>query len=211
MWRNVLYHGTVIGPCRRIPAMPFRLPSAAVLTLALLAGPVPVSARPANNFSDWATIYNARFGFQIAYPADILRPAQSPPGDDGRVLVSADGKVRMIVATFDNAENLTLSAYRDFLLADIYAGTRLDYQAVKTRWFVISGTKGSQTFYERVTFSCGGRMINSWAIRYPTAERGLYDRVVEKIAHTYSVGAGAGGRCGDDDPARDLRTRRLTQ
>jgi hypothetical protein len=154
------------------------------------------------NFTDWATIYNTRFGFQVAYPSAILLPVASPEGNDGRVLRSADGKARMIVATFDNTENLSLTAYRSFLLSDIYNGTELDYQPLKPRWFVLSGVKGDQIFYERVTFSCGGRLINSWALTYPAAERKLYDRVVERIAKTYSVGAGADGSCGDGDPVR---------
>lgn len=157
--------------------------------------------RPAN-FTDWATITNTRFGFQIAYPSAILLPVESPEGNDGRVLRSADGKARMIVATFDNAENLSLTAYRSFLLSDIYHGTELDYQPLKPRWFVLSGVKGDQIFYERVTFSCGGRLINSWALTYPAAQRALYDRVVERIAKTYSVGAGRDGSCGDGDPVR---------
>jgi hypothetical protein len=153
-------------------------------------------------FQDWATIHNERFGFQIAYPADILFPTRSPAGNDGRVLKSSDGKAKMLVATFDNAENLSLTAYRNFLLSDIYAKARLDYQPLKARWFVLSGVRGNETFYERVTFSCGGRLINSWAIVYPTAQSQLYNRVVEAVAGTFTVGAGADGTCGEREPPR---------
>jgi hypothetical protein len=162
---------------------------------------LPAAART-RTFSDWATIYNQRFGFQIAYPADILFPTKTPSGNDGRVLQSADGKAKMLVATFENTENLSLQAYRDFLLSDIYANTKLNYQPVKPRWFVLSGVRGEQTFYERVTFSCGGRLINSWALLYPTAQRHLYDRVVEAVARTYSAGAGSDGQCGENEPAK---------
>ena len=174
---------------------------AAGLSLALLADPAAARQRTAAataSFTDWATIHNTRFGFQIAYPSDILFPAKTPSGNDGRVLQSADGKAKMLVATFDNAEGLSLAAYREFLLSDIYANTKLDYQPFKPRWFVLSGVRGDQTFYERVTFSCGGKQINSWAMLYPTSERRLYNRVVEAIAKTYSVGAGTDGNCGDN-------------
>ncbi len=164
-----------------------------------------VSATDAVAFSDWATIHNKRFGFSIAYPANILFPAPTPSGQDGRVLQSKDGRAKMLVATFENGENLSLSGYRDFLLSDIYAGTKLDYAPQKARWFVLSGVRGDQMFYERVTFSCGGKLINSWAMLYPTAERKLYDKVVEAIARTYTAGSGADGQCGDlnagDEPA----------
>ena len=161
------------------------------------AGPTEAGS---NRFSDWATIQNKTFGFQIAYPANILFPAETPTGQDGRVLKSADGRAKLLVATFENSENQTLDAYRAFLLSDIYANTNIDYAPRKQRWFVLSGSRGDETFYERVTFSCGGRLINSWAMLYPTAERRLYDRVLEAVSRTYTAGSGADGNCGEDGP-----------
>lgn len=153
------------------------------------------SAGVAGRLSDWATIQNKRYGFQIAYPVNVLFPAPTPSGEDGRVLKSADGQAKMLVATFDNTENLSLGAYRKFLLTDIYANTRLDYAPQKERWFVLSGTRGAETFYERVTFTCGGALINSWAMVYPTSRKAFYDTLVEAVARTYTPGSGAGGNC----------------
>jgi hypothetical protein len=59
---------------------------------------------------------------------------------------------------------------------------------MRGRWFVISGTIGDREFYERVSFTCGGRLINSWAMIYPYAERDFYNRVVEAVARSYSPG-----------------------
>ena len=175
----------------------------AVLTvLALTAIPAPAAFAKSLRSSEWATITNKRFGFQIAYPSDILFPIDTPSGNaDGRVLQSADGRAKLLVATFENADNLSLDAYRDFLLSGNYANTNIDYAPQKARWFVLSGVKGDQTFYERVTFSCGGRLINSWAMLYPTAQKRLYDRILEAVSRTYTAGAGADGNCGGDDPA----------
>jgi hypothetical protein len=63
---------------------------------------------------------------------------------------------------------------------------------------VLSGTLGDHEFYERVSFTCGGRLINSWAMVYPVApaaENRVYDRIVEAIARTYTPGAGRSGNC----------------
>lgn len=157
-------------------------------------------------FSDWATIQNKRFGFQIAYPANILFPVKSPSGDDGRVLKSKDGRATMIVATFENNEGQTLDTYRQFLLNKIYPNAKIDYGPRKQRWFVISGAQNSETFYERITFSCGGQLINSWAIRYPTSEHRLYDRVVDAISKTYTAGSGPDGTCSKQTARRRVRT-----
>lgn len=177
------------------------------LMAALAAIPYAASAQ-SNQFSDWATIQNKRFGFQIAYPANIFFPAPTPSGNDGRVLKSKDGQAKLLVATFENSENLSLDGYRTFLLSDIYANTNLDYTPQKQRWFVLSGTRGDETFYERVTFSCGGKLINSWAMLYPTAQKRLYDRVVEAVSKTYTAGSGADGSCSDlDKPSETQRDR----
>lgn len=187
-----------------VKAMPVTLPRRVKLARCLLGLTMFAAAAPAlaknETLSDWATIHNKRFGFSIAYPFNILFPAPTPSGQDGRILQSKDGRAKLLVATFENAENLTLDAYREFLLSDVYAGTRLDYAPQKTRWFVLSGVRGDETFYERVTFSCGGKLINSWAMLYPTAERRFYDRVLEAISRTYSAGSGADGQCGDTVP-----------
>jgi len=171
------------------------------IATALLA--LASSAAIAGRLSDWATINHKRFGFQIAYPANLLFPVPTPTGEDGRVLKSADGQAKMLVATFENTEDLSLETYRQFLLTDVYANTTLDYTPQKPRWFVLSGTRGKETFYERVTFSCGGKLINSWAMVYPTAQKSLYDRVVEAVAKTYTAGSGADGNCGGFAAAPD--------
>jgi hypothetical protein len=184
-----------------------------VLSLALAAavvatfGTVQPAAAQKVRFNEWATIHNKRFGFQIAYPSEILFPIDTPSGADGRVMQSADGRAKLLVATFENADNLTIDAYREFLLSGNYAGADIDYDRQKPRWFVLSGTKGDKTFYERVTFSCGGKLINSWAMLYPTAEKKFYDRVLEAVSKTYTAGAGTDGSCAidasiaDDQPA----------
>jgi hypothetical protein len=148
-------------------------------------------------FADWATINNPRLGFSIAYPTDVFVPIDAPTGVEGRVLQSADGKAKLLVATFENTDKLTLGAYRDYLLSTTYAEAKIDYGPVKQKWFVLSGTRGDTMIYERVTLTCGGALINSWAMVYPTAERKFYDRVVEAVARTYTAGAGPNGSCRD--------------
>jgi hypothetical protein len=46
---------------------------------------------------------------------------------------------------------------------------------------VLSGTIGDKEFYERVGFTCGGRLINSWAMSYPKAVNSFYDRVLQAV------------------------------
>jgi hypothetical protein len=99
------------------------------------------------------------------------------------------------MGAFPNEENMTLDAYRSFLIERNYAEAQIDYAPVRQRWFVLSGTRGDTVFYERVTFICGGRYISSWAMLYPKSEQARYDRVVERVARSYAAGGGAGPEC----------------
>ncbi len=146
-------------------------------------------------FGEWTKIESERYGFLMAYPGSVFTPREGASGDEGHVLVSRDGSARLLVAAFENEAETTLEEYRQQLLEENYKGAELDYAPIKRRGFIISGTQGSMHFYERVSFTCGGRLINSWALLYPVTERGFYDRVVEAIARTYTPGAGRTGEC----------------
>jgi hypothetical protein len=165
--------------------------AAAVACAPLVAG--PVVARP--RLDSWATVINERHGFAIAYPVDVFEQKEAPKTDEGGVFISKDGKAKLLVGAFENAEHQSLEDYRQFLISDQYAGAKIDYAPVKDRWFVLSGERNDETFYERVSFTCGGKLINSWAMLYPTSERKTYDRVVEAVARTYTPGAGRTGFC----------------
>ena len=165
----------------------------ALVTGAVMIGTTAAAAGP--NLNDWATLKNERHGFAIAYPVDVFEQKSAPKTDEGRVLQSKDGKAKLLVGAFDNADNNCLEEYRQFLLNEQYAGADIDYAPVRNRWFVLSGTQNGQIFYQRVSFTCGGKLINSWAMLYPEGERKLYDRVVEAVARTYTPGAGRTGAC----------------
>jgi hypothetical protein len=132
----------------------------------------------------------------IAYPGSIFAPDTTrPQGDSGHVLVSHDGRARLLVGTFENDTNASLEEYRRQLIDENWPDAEIEYAPIRGRWFVLSGTQDDRHFYYRVSFTCGGRLINSWALIYPAAERRLYDRVVEKVARSYTPGAGRTGSC----------------
>jgi hypothetical protein len=55
----------------------------------------------------------------------------------------------------------------------------------------LSGEGNGKTFYEKVIFSCNGRVINSFAMIYPTAQSVLFDRVVEGVEKSFRAGLGS--------------------
>ena len=102
---------------------------------------------------------------------------------------------RLLIGAFGNDERLSLRAYRQYLLERNYPGASIDYAPVRKNWFVLSGERDGVMFYERVSFTCGGRLITSWAMFYPVAERRFYDRVVEEVAPTFTPGSGGVDDC----------------
>jgi hypothetical protein len=169
-----------------------------LLVAAALVSLATAGANAADWRRDWATLRNERHGFLIAYPVEIFAQKDAPVTDEGRVLYSPDGNARLMVGAFANEGGLSLREYRDFLMHEQYRGAEIEYAPVRKHWFVISGTIAGQEFYERVSFTCGGQLINSWAMVYPahpSKQNRFYDRVVSAIARTYSPGAGATGNC----------------
>ncbi len=139
-----------------------------------------------------ATYRNQLYGFSISYPTSQFTP-QEPLAAEGRVWVSPDGSARLLAGGLPNEDGLNLREYRELVLRQSYQGAAVDYAPVRDNWFVLSGIRDGMIFYERVTFTCGGRIINSWALLYPQTERRRYDRVVEQVARSYRPGA---GNCG---------------
>lgn len=166
-----------------------------LLAAAIIFTPLTAMAVDGQGGDGRATYRNSRFGFEFSYPSGLLIPEPGPGNDAGRVFRSRDGRAKLLAAAGDNAGNDTLEAYRRFLITESYRGARLDYAPVRPNWFVLSGTRGDEMFYERVTFACGGRLIYGWQLTYPVAERAIYDRVVEAIHRSYRAGQGEDGTC----------------
>jgi|RhiMethySRZTD1v2_1073278.scaffolds.fasta_scaffold25073_8 hypothetical protein len=164
--------------------------------LCLASGLLGLSAEPGatqQQQGSLATYRNERHGFSFDYPARLFAPERPSEVADGNVFVSPDGNARLLAGALRNTEGINLRAYRALVLQRSYPDAAIDYAPVRGTWFVLSGTRDGQMFYERVTFTCGGQLINSWAMLYPASERRVYDRVVEQVARSYRAGTASCG------------------
>lgn len=169
---------------------------AAVLALAFVCGaahaaPIEMHLPAA---ADWRIVTHEKLGFEIAYPGNVFQPSATT-SEFGQVLLSRDGTAKLLIGSFDNESEASLADYRTHVLETSYAGAVIDYAPVRRSWFVLSGVRNGTMFYERVSFTCGGRRITSWAMLYPEGQRSYYDRVLEAIARTFKPGRGADGAC----------------
>lgn len=142
-------------------------------------------ASPTKGEPELSIYRNDRYRFELSFPAAIFSPDGIAESDRGKMFKSRDGAARLLASAGPNDSQLTLEAYRQFVLNKSYSGARIDYAPVRRNWFVLSGTIGDKMFYERITLKCGGKVIYGWQMFYPAAERKLYDPVVEAVHRSY--------------------------
>lgn len=157
---------------------------ACIATIILAAN---VLAAPAQ-IGELSRYRDAEHGFVIGYPHNVFRPDNEDDIPGARSFISRDGRAKLLVGAFRNETGESMAQYRAFILRRSYKGADIDYAPVRKSFFVLSGTRNGVIFYERVSFTCGGNIINSWAMVYPEEEKRFYDRVVEVVAKTYRPG-----------------------
>jgi curved DNA-binding protein CbpA len=150
----------------------------------------------------WRTYRNARFGFALRYPAGLF--TFDAPKSDAHVstFVSRDGYATLRIVAAENTGRITPVSYRSVLMKDRYAGAAFQPAPRRERWFALSGTLGDEVFLERVTFSCDGKSMHGWQLRYPSSQRSTYDEVAKLILRNHPHGNGPGPGCDDDRRAK---------
>ena len=160
--------------------------SFASLLIALVCQSAAVEAQTAAN--DWTPFRNERYGFSLSYPADVFALERTSDAGDGQVFLSRDGEARLLVGVLPNKDRLSPAGYQDYVARQSYPGFAISYRRVSGNWFVLSGEGNGKTFYEKVIFSCNGRLINSFAMIYPAERGAVFDRIVEGIEKSFRPG-----------------------
>jgi hypothetical protein len=89
-----------------------------------------------------------------------------------------------------NALDFTVAKYRDFIVKNLNPDARLTYEARGDNWFVISGTKGGDIFYERHLLSHAAQMTEGFVMSYPMALKQTYDPITARMAKSFRSGSG---------------------
>ncbi|APT33070.1 hypothetical protein MCBMB27_03779 [Methylobacterium phyllosphaerae] len=139
-------------------------------------------------------VVNARFGFSIDVPADLV--AEPPPDNgDGQAFHSADGHLHLTVSGLNDGLDQDLDAV---VAADRKTCLRQppEYGARKPGWIVFSCTTADGILY-RKTLRAGGRggAFVTLRIRYPVAERARRQAAVTTAATSLRL----------TEPGRDSR------
>jgi hypothetical protein len=141
----------------------------------------------------WSEYQNERFGLRLLYPVDVFKLEKTSEAGDGQVFTSGDGSAKLLVGALPNEARQSPAQYQAYVASHSYSGYQVQYRPLGQSWFVLSGEGDGQTFYEKVMFSCDGRLINSFALLYPNAQRNTYDPIVERIEKSFRPGAKCDG------------------
>ena len=146
----------------------------AVLSLSL-------TARAADTY---ATYTNARFGYSVLYPTNLVSPRPEPDNGDGRVFKSRDAKATLTVWGENNVFNRTLSAQLDFSKREWAKDrARVTYAKVGRGFYVLSGFTGKEIFYEKTIPLRGGFATMLW--QYPQSRKATLDAAVTRTTRAF--------------------------
>jgi len=161
------------------PEEPAAVPGVDVTPAALQDPEIVENAQPG-----WLTYVNRRFGTSVAFPQDSFLPKARSETGDGRRFETADGAAVLEVCAWENGGAETMKQLRTRLLgAPGYEG--VTYKPVGRSWFVLSGFRGDNVFYEKYTTPDGGNTVHAFAMEYPSAAKRTYDRVLERVENSF--------------------------
>jgi hypothetical protein len=141
----------------------------------------------------WKTYQNARFGYSVRYPGDLLRPLPEADDGDGRHFQPLSGHADVAVWASYGADD-ALGALADEA-AQGCVGGRASYRVVRD--------KAVPPFMSLSCLKPGGTVLYARALRckdvttqiqltYPAAEKAVWDPVVAKMSASLGAGCGAG-------------------
>ena len=160
-----------------------------VVSLTFAVGLVSLIGQAHAQESEWLEHRNAKYGFHLMYPGKIFKLERESEAGDGQVFVSEDADARLLVGALVNESGFTLGAYQDHVARESYGKYKVTYRPLGKSWFALSGEGDGKIFYEKVIFSCSGRLISSFAMIYPKERRDVFDPVVERIENSFHAGA----------------------
>lgn len=146
-----------------------------------LFGMLTSSAAPAKSDDEqWTTWHNARFAYEICYPAAVFPENRESPQGHGIVMESSDSAQLIAAAVRYPRETLAepIRMERERL-------THISLVARGENWFVVSGTRVDQILYTKAIL-VEGRLV-AFRFRYPESLAAKYAPIVERISDCLQV------------------------
>lgn len=129
----------------------------------------------------YKTYSNARFGYSVSYPADLLEPQGEADNGDGQKFLAKDNGAEMLVYGRHKLDaSDTLKKMYDETIADL---GNASYKILKNSWFIVSGKKGDRIYYRKTMLSKSKFL--TFEIEYDELKRFTYDAVTARIVKSF--------------------------
>jgi hypothetical protein len=162
---------------------------AKILQTAFVAAALAFVVLPARAASSpWASQTDPGLGFRYSYPSEVFSPIESDGKPYFHYFASASSEAKFLVGGWNNAKGQSPEAFKTWLIQNVGGYDDTTYRPKGRSWFVLSGYRGNTIYYEKVMFSCGGNVVNIFAITYPTGQREFYDPIVERMEDGFGPG-----------------------
>lgn len=125
---------------------------------------------------DYKTYSNARFGYSISYPSDLLALQGEADNADGQVF-SGDGAEMRV---FGSHMLLNETLLKEFNAVVKERGDGVTYKTYRKNFFVVSALNDGKIFYQKTIAKPDGSFI-TFLIEYDESKRGTYDKAVAKM------------------------------
>jgi hypothetical protein len=167
-----------------------RVLASAIAGLLALGLPLSATAAP----GPWNTYQNARFGYSVAYPADLLAPLPEAANGDGRHFQPRRGHADVAVWAGYDATGQSLGALADEAEQGCVGG-HASYRVVRDAkappFMAVSCARpGGAVFYTKA-LRCKD-VTTEIEFTYPNTESATWDPVVARMSASLSAGCGAG-------------------
>jgi hypothetical protein len=140
---------------------------------------------------EWSTHQDSQFGFTYSYPAQLFIPEKGER-PSFHYFRSNHTDAKLMFGAWNNGSGSTPEEFKRWMLTHAGGYEDITYQPRGRSWFVMSGHRSDQIYYEKAIFSCSRRVVNVFAIAYPEAERSLFDPIVERMEDSFETGRGCG-------------------
>jgi hypothetical protein len=136
----------------------------------------------------WQSEQDPDIGFTFSYPSELFERTAGDGKPFFHYFASQDSNAKFIAGGWDNSAGKSPESLKRWMIENVGGYDELTYRPSGRSWFVLSGYRGDTIYYEKVMFSCRDRLVNVFAITYPTSQRDLYDSVVERMENAFKPG-----------------------
>jgi hypothetical protein len=125
---------------------------------------------------------NARFGYSISYPVDILYPQGEADNGDGQEFLSKNADAKLLVYATNNALNESLEdQYLEISRGGMSDNPKrvVTYKTLKNNWYVVSGYNSGKVFYQKTILH--NDQFQTLYFEYDENKKNIYDSLLRGI------------------------------